>query len=165
MTIVPRWEWRTFGDDFGATEAALGGFVVERVEESDDLYLLFRDGDATVKVRHGLLDVKGLLAVDDDGLEQWVPVGKHPFPVSRDALGAALARLGVAAPALERETYTADELLEEVVPPDRHAARRDDAQAAHPLRGRRRQGRDLRDAGPTRTPRARSRSSPRIPQA
>ena len=117
MTIVPRWEWRTFGNDLGATEAALGGFAVERVEESDDLYLLFRDGDATVKVRHGLLDVKGLLAVDDDGLEQWVPVGKHPFPVSRDALTAALARLGVAAPALERETYTADQLLEEVVPP------------------------------------------------
>ena len=72
--IVPRWEWRTFGSDFGAAEEALGALAVERVEESDDLYLLFRDGDATVKVRDGLLDVKGLLAVDDDGLEQWVPV-------------------------------------------------------------------------------------------
>ncbi len=115
--IVPRWEWRTFGDDFGAAEATLGGLAVERVEESDDLYLLFRDGDATVKVRHGLLDVKGLLAVDDNGLEQWVPVAKHPFPVSRDDVASALARLGVATPPLDRETYTAEELLDEVVPP------------------------------------------------
>ena len=114
--IVPRWEWRTFGNDFGAAEDTLGGLAVERAEESDDLYLLFRDGDATVKVRDGVLDVKGLLAVDDDGLEQWVPVGKHPFPVSRDDLAAALARLGVVAPPLARETYTAEQLLDEVVP-------------------------------------------------
>ena len=117
MVIVPRWEWRTFGDDFGAADDALAGLAVERVEESDDLYLLVRDGDATVKLRHGLLDVKGLLAVDDDGLEQWVPVAKHRFPVSRDDVAVALARLRVAAPALERETYTADELLSEVVGP------------------------------------------------
>ena len=114
--IVPRWEWRTFGNDFGAAEDTLGGLTVERAEESDDLYLLFRDGDATVKVRNGVLDVKGLLAVDDDGLEQWIPVGKHPFPVSRDDLAAALAGLGVVAPPLARENYTAEQLLDEVVP-------------------------------------------------
>ena len=116
-TIVPRWEWRTFGDDFGAADEALAALGVERVEDSDDLYLLVRDGDATVKLRHGLLDVKGLLAVDDNGLEQWVPVAKHRFPVSRDDVAVALARLRVAAPSLERETYTADELLDEVVGP------------------------------------------------
>ena len=118
VEIVPRWEWRTFGNDFGAAEEALGALEVERFEESADLYLLFRDGDATVKVRHGLLDVKGLLTVDDDGLEQWVPVAKHPFPVSRDDVAAALARLQVVAPPpLDRETYTAEELLDEVVRP------------------------------------------------
>ena len=114
--IVPRWEWRTFGNDFGAAEATLGGLAVERVEESDDLYLLVRDGDATVKVRHGRLDVKGLLAVDDDGLEQWVPVAKHAFPVTREDVAAALARLAVVGPPLERETYSVEELLDEVVP-------------------------------------------------
>jgi exopolyphosphatase / guanosine-5'-triphosphate,3'-diphosphate pyrophosphatase len=117
VEIVPRWEWRTFGSDFGAAEEALRALEVERFEESADLYLLFRDSDATVKVRHGLLDVKGLLTVDDDGLEQWVPVAKHPFPVSRDDVAAALARLGVVAPPLDRETYTAEELLGEVVGP------------------------------------------------
>ena len=118
VEIVPRWEWRTFGNDFGAAEDALGALEIERFEESADLYLLFRNSDATVKVRHGLLDVKGLLTVDDNGLEQWVPVAKHPFPVSRDDVAAALARLRVdATPPLVRATYTAEELLDEVVEP------------------------------------------------
>ena len=115
--LVPRWEWRTFGEDFGPAEEAFGALEVERVEESDELYLLSRDGDATVKVRDGLLDVKRLLAVDDDGLEQWMPVAKHPFPLSRDDVGAALAELRVDAPPLDREAYTAEELLDEVVRP------------------------------------------------
>jgi exopolyphosphatase/guanosine-5'-triphosphate,3'-diphosphate pyrophosphatase len=118
VEIVPRWEWRTFGNDFGAAEEALDTLEVERFEESADQYLLFRDSDATVKLRHGLLDVKGLLTVDDVGLEQWVPVAKHPFPVSRDSVAAALARLQVVAlPPLDREAYTAAELLDEVVRP------------------------------------------------
>jgi exopolyphosphatase/guanosine-5'-triphosphate,3'-diphosphate pyrophosphatase len=113
--IVPRWEWRTFGQDLGAAEDAFG--AVERVEESDEIYLLSRDGDASVKVRDEVLDVKGLLAIDDHGLEQWVPVAKRGFPIPRDDVGAALARLRVAAPLLDREAYTVEGLLDEVVRP------------------------------------------------
>ena len=29
--IVPRWEWRTFGDHFGAAEATLSGITPERL--------------------------------------------------------------------------------------------------------------------------------------
>src|SRR6188508_1814259 len=108
--IVPRWEWRTFGEDLGVAEEGFGALGVERVDESDEVYLLSRDGDASVKVRDEHLDVKGLLAVDDDGLEQWVPVAKCRFPVSRDDVGAALARLRVVAPPLDREAYTVEEL-------------------------------------------------------
>ena len=39
-TIIPRWEWRVFGDGFGAAEAALAAQTPETVEESDELYLL-----------------------------------------------------------------------------------------------------------------------------
>ena len=118
VEIVPRWEWRTFGSGLGAAEQALDALEVERFEESADLYLLFKESDATVKIRHGVLDIKGLLTVDDDGLEQWVPVAKHRFPVSRDDVATALARLHVLTPPpLDRETYTPEELLDEVVRP------------------------------------------------
>ena len=80
--LVPRWEWRTFGGSFGAAEEAFAALPVERVQESDELYLLAEDSDASVKVRDGLMDVKHLEAVDDDGLEQWVPVMKGTFPLA-----------------------------------------------------------------------------------
>lgn len=57
-TIIPRWEWRTFGSSFGAADDALselasGGDPVE----SEELYLVSTD-DANVKVRDGLMDIK-----------------------------------------------------------------------------------------------------------
>src|SRR5689334_7680653 len=54
--IVPRWEWRTFGDRFGEAEAAFAARTPERVQESDELYLLSVGGGDTVKVRDELMD-------------------------------------------------------------------------------------------------------------
>jgi exopolyphosphatase/guanosine-5'-triphosphate,3'-diphosphate pyrophosphatase len=39
-TIVPRWEWRAFGRTFGPAEAAFAAMTPERVQESDELYLV-----------------------------------------------------------------------------------------------------------------------------
>ena len=92
--IVPRWEWRTFGESFGAAEGLLDLREAERVQESDELYLLSQESDASVKVRDGLMDVKRLEAVDGNGLEQWRPVLKGSFPLGADdvADGAGRAR-------------------------------------------------------------------------
>ena len=38
--IVPRWEWRTFGDGLGAAEDAFAALTPGHVVESDELYLL-----------------------------------------------------------------------------------------------------------------------------
>ena len=116
--IVPRWEWRTFGEDFGPAEDAFAALDPERVDESDELYLLAEEGDASVKVRDGRLDVKHLVDADDDGLEQWVPVMKGAFPLAAADVAAVLARLRVAAPPLDRDAYTLDELADEVVQPN-----------------------------------------------
>ena len=56
--IVPRWEWRTFGDTFGAAESLLDAHEPERVQESDETYVLSQKSDASVKVRDDLMDVK-----------------------------------------------------------------------------------------------------------
>ena len=117
-TIVPRWEWRTFGEGFDAAEEAFAALAAERVVESDELYLLAGESDASVKVRDALMDVKHLLEVDDDGLEQWVPVMKGAFPVDAADVSAALAWLRVAAPPLDRPAYTLEELVDEVVRPN-----------------------------------------------
>ena len=117
-TIVPRWEWRTFGDSFGSTDDRFAALEPERVHESDEIYLLSAAGDAdTVKVRDGLMDVKHLEHVDGDGLEQWIPVTKAGFPLPAVDVASVFAALRLPAPALERAEYTLDQLLDEIVRP------------------------------------------------
>ena len=69
------------------------------MHESDEVYLLSVPGTDAVKVRDDLMDVKHLVQVDDDGLEQWVPVMKAGFPLSAADVGAVLVALGVDAAA------------------------------------------------------------------
>jgi exopolyphosphatase/guanosine-5'-triphosphate,3'-diphosphate pyrophosphatase len=116
--IVPRWEWRTFGDDFGEADARFASTAPERVQDSDETYLLATRSDASVKVRDGLMDVKRLEAVDEDGLEQWKPVIKAEFPLPAAGVQDVLAALGVKAGALDRPAYTLEELIAEVVDPN-----------------------------------------------
>jgi len=107
--IVTRWEWRTFGDDFGAAEDQLAALSPERVQESDETYVLSTLSDASVKVRDGLMDVKHLEAVNGDGLEQWIPVLKGDFPLPADDVATLFGELGVPAPA--GESLSLDELI------------------------------------------------------
>jgi exopolyphosphatase/guanosine-5'-triphosphate,3'-diphosphate pyrophosphatase len=116
--IVPRWEWRTFGDDFGEADERFAAMSPERMQESDETYLLSTRSDASVKVRDGLMDVKRLEAADEHGLEQWKPVMKAEFPVPAAAVSEVLDALGVALPALARPEYTVGQLVAEVVEPD-----------------------------------------------
>ena len=76
---MPRWEWRTFGARLGAAEGLLDLREPERVQESDELYVLSQETDASVKVRDGVLDVKRLEAVDGNGLDL-VPLLRQRSP-------------------------------------------------------------------------------------
>ena len=115
-SITPRWEWRSFGAGFGAAEARLTASTLEEVVESAELYLVSAEGRDVVKVRDDVMDVKQLLQVDDDGLEQWAPQLKTPFPLSPEVTASVAAALGVSGPPLR--TYSLDELLAEVIAPD-----------------------------------------------
>ena len=114
---MPRWEWRTFGDSFGEADRRFASLSPERVQESDDVYLLARESDASVKVRDGLMDVKQLERVNDDGLEQWKPVMKDACPLSATDVAAVVEALGTAVPSLARGEYTLDEFVAEVIDP------------------------------------------------
>jgi len=115
--IVPRWEWRTFGEGFGAAEERLAALTPERVQDSDELYVLALDSDASMKVRDGLLDVKHLQRVDEDGLEQWMPVAKGEFPLGADQITRLEEALHAPVQSLARAAYTLDQFIDEVVGP------------------------------------------------
>ena len=80
-TIIPRWEWRTFGDDLDEAATALARYRTGSDNESDELYFL-SPGCENVKVRDGLMDIKVLREVNPDGLEQWFPLMKAAFPLA-----------------------------------------------------------------------------------
>jgi exopolyphosphatase/guanosine-5'-triphosphate,3'-diphosphate pyrophosphatase len=116
-TIVLRWEWRTFGGDLEKAEEVLAEAAPNGVQESDERYILSVDSDASVKVRDGLMDVKQLERVKEDGLELWRPVMKGAFPLPAEQVAAVLTTLDVPVPPLARPTYTLDEVVREVVEP------------------------------------------------
>ena len=119
--IVPRWEWRCFGDRLGRVEAALAALTPSEVVETDELYLLSAAPETdVVKVRHELMDVKHLHQVDDDGLELWTPVMKVDLPLSADDLRRVGEAWRVELPTqLTRAAYSLSELLDEVIRPHR----------------------------------------------
>jgi exopolyphosphatase / guanosine-5'-triphosphate,3'-diphosphate pyrophosphatase len=105
---VNRWEWRTFGSD----DDVFGDRSPDRVQESDELYILSVARGDTVKVRDGLMDVKHLEQVNDDGLEQWAPVMKAEFPLSAEQVHSILEGMRVPVPQLDRDDYELDDLVE-----------------------------------------------------
>src|SRR5690349_24366486 len=106
--IVPRWEWRTFGNNFGVAEERFAALEPTGVQESDELYLV-SDTNANVKVRFDLMDVKILVETNADGLQQWRPIMKTQFPVPASEVGRIFEALGKPTPALSRDTYTLDQ--------------------------------------------------------
>ena len=96
-TIVPRWEWRTFGSDFGSAEEVFATLEPTAIQESDEIYLRTGSGPI-VKIRDELMDVKVLQAVSSQGLEQWVPVMKEGFPLSASDVSKVFAMLEIASP-------------------------------------------------------------------
>jgi exopolyphosphatase/guanosine-5'-triphosphate,3'-diphosphate pyrophosphatase len=114
--VVPRWEWRTFGQEFGEAEPRFAALAVEKIQNSAEIYLVSTGSDANVKVRDGLMDIKLLERVDANGLEQWRPVLKEPFPLAAAALAQVFAALGVPAVPLTNDSLSLDRLFARLAP-------------------------------------------------
>ena len=61
--IIARWEWRTFGSDFGEAEARIAAHPVTRKLESSEVYILSARSDDNTKIRDALMDIKTLQRV------------------------------------------------------------------------------------------------------
>jgi len=116
-TIIPRWEWRTFGDSFGEADARFAALEPGGVQETDEIYFLSPAGDQNVKVRFDLMDIKVLEQVNPEGLEQWKPVMKGSFPLPAAEVKKVFEALDVAAPSLARSDYTLEQFVEELAKP------------------------------------------------
>lgn len=126
----PRFEFRTFGQDFTkAIErmARLSVPVPEKVWErhSDEIYIISRTNDINnTKIRDGKMDIKTYVQTVD-GLEQWNPLMKGEFPISAEVLKKEVfPAFMVKMPELTKETYTYEEFISMVnAHPDLQAVR------------------------------------------
>ena len=117
----PRFEFRTFGQCFCEAHkrmARLSAPVPEKVWErhSDEIYIISRTNDINnTKIRDGKMDIKTFVKTVD-GLEQWNPLMKGEFPISREVLEKEVFPAFKVAnlPALTKDTYTYEEFIKMV---------------------------------------------------
>lgn len=103
---------------FGSAETIFAELTPVDTKDSDELYLLVPGAtNVNVKVRDGLLDIKVLQEVDGNGLERWMPVMKEAFPMTVADVAKVFDALGFPAPRFERDAYSLDQLLSELVEP------------------------------------------------
>ena len=113
--IVPRWEWRTFGNDLTRGEEAIREYPRTRAKESTEQYILSSAGNDNTKVRDELLDIKTLLRVNDDGLEQWTVLLKTGFPIHINKLALVYKAFDITFPYLDKDQYTSGEFINDLV--------------------------------------------------
>ncbi|MEN8163627.1 MAG: hypothetical protein ABFS37_05815 [Acidobacteriota bacterium] len=126
----PRFEFRTFGQDF--SEAAyrmsrLSVPVPEKVWErqSEEVYILSRTNDINnTKIRDGKMDIKTFVQ-EKDGLEQWNPLMKGEFPISKMTLvEEVFPAFQVEMPEFGQDEYSLEEFLDLIkAHPDLQAVR------------------------------------------
>ncbi len=113
----PRFEFRSFGQDFSKAHYRMSRLSVpvpEKVweRESDEIYIISRANDINnTKIRGGKMDIKTYICTVD-GYEQWNPLMKGEFPISRQVLEEEVfPAFMVPVPVLTQESYSCDEFL------------------------------------------------------
>ena len=115
----PRWEWRTFDASLAWLEAKIGLSVQIERKQSREIYLLHSKSPHSAKIRNRRLDVKRREKVDAAGLELWNPAFNAGFPMPASLLQEAFVALGLAPPVVERNQYSMEEFLTEIIDRDK----------------------------------------------
>ncbi|MCC8060566.1 MAG: hypothetical protein LUC99_09260 [Clostridiales bacterium] len=111
-TIIPRWEWRTFGESFGEAEEKIRSYPQGNFKKSTEKYILSSKSNENTKIRDDLMDIKSLKQVNEDKLEQWYPVMKATFPLSAAQVEELCKDyFNIPVPELAKAEYTYEEYL------------------------------------------------------
>lgn len=113
--IIPRWEWRTFAHDLGKAESNIRKHPEGKTRESSEVYILSEVSMDNTKIRDELMDIKTLLQVNEDRLEQWMPIMKASFPIQISEIEKVFKCFKVVLPKLERKEYTLQQYLDELI--------------------------------------------------
>jgi hypothetical protein len=114
----PRFEFRTFGQDFSESSKLMADLsipVPEKVQhrQSDEIYIVSRTNNINnTKIRDGKMDIKTFVQTVE-GLEQWNPLMKAEFPISSTILlNDVFPAFQVYMSELLKDEYSMSEFLE-----------------------------------------------------
>ncbi len=113
--IIPRWEWRTFGENLEDGIKAIQAYPEGKVRQSSEIYILSEHSNDNTKIRDELMDIKTLIRVNKDGLEQWTPILKAGFPIHITDLAIVYKAFNIPLPYLKKDEYTYEEYLNELI--------------------------------------------------
>ncbi|MCD6234848.1 MAG: hypothetical protein J7K63_07420 [Candidatus Marinimicrobia bacterium] len=94
---APRWEWRIFDKDLSFLEKPPHFSKPDSVQKSSEIYFVSKTCGDNIKIRHNTLDIKRLLNVNEHGFEQWTPILKEVFPLSKKTIDVLWNILSVSA--------------------------------------------------------------------
>ena len=117
--ILPMYEFRAFAQNFGMVETKLRQLAkCEQIRESSEIYIISAaNSENNTKIRDRKMDIKVFIE-KKEGLEQWNPRMKGAFPLEAEVLRREIfPAFGVAEPAFQRERYTLQEYLDEIIFP------------------------------------------------
>ncbi len=117
--IVPRYEFRAFAQSFGPVAEKIRCLSpCENIRESAEIYVVSRGNDEiNTKIRYEAIDIKRFVK-QEQGLEQWTPHFKQDFPLPHPTVRQEiLAAFDVSPPELERETYSQEQFVDEIIWP------------------------------------------------
>lgn len=120
-TVIPRYEFRTFAQNFGLVEDKIRSFSrCEKYRESREFYVLSAgNNENNTKIRDDKMDIK-VIVKEEQGLEQWAPRMKGEFPMAVETIrDEVFPALGVPVPQFERSRYTLDQFQCELIRPHR----------------------------------------------
>jgi exopolyphosphatase/guanosine-5'-triphosphate,3'-diphosphate pyrophosphatase len=118
-TVIPRYEFRAFAQNFGLVEEKIRSFSsCEKYRESREIYIVSAgNNENNTKIRDEKMDIK-VFVKEAQGLEQWAPRMKGDFPMAvvtiRDEVFPAL---GVHIPQFGRTQYTLEQFQDELIRP------------------------------------------------
>ena len=117
--IIPRYEFRTFAQNFGIVETNMRKLSkCEMIRESSEIYIVSATNDENnTKIRDNKMDIK-VLVEKNQGLEQWNPRMKGEFPMKKEIIQRdVFPAFGVTEPQFNRDVYTLEQYLEEIIVP------------------------------------------------
>ncbi len=114
--IIPRWEWRTFGDNLSKGEENIKKYGESRDRVSKEIYILSKNSNDNTKIRDELMDIKSPIRINEDtGLEQWTVLAKSAFPIHINDLALVYKAFGIKLPYLDKDEYSYKEYIEDLI--------------------------------------------------